>query len=241
MGIVDFHTHILPCVDDGSRSIEESVAMLRMEAEHGVSKVVLTPHFYANHDSPKRFLERRRHAEEALKTAIAAQQGMPELLIGAEVHYFEGISDSENLSDMAIRGTNAVMIEMPMRHWSDRMLGELEGIYQKQKLTPIVAHIDRYISPLATHGLPERLAELPVFVQANGSFFLHCFTRGLAIRLLKQGKIQLLGSDCHDLKSRLPNLGDSLRVIRRYLGEESISYINAQEADLLPCESMSDL
>lgn len=233
MGMVDFHTHILPCVDDGSRSIEESLAMLRTEAEQGITKLVLTPHFYANHDSPKHFLERRRQAEEALRAAVTAEQGLPELLVGAEVHYFEGISDSESLSELAIRGTNAVMIEMPMRTWSDRMLCELEGIYQKQKLTPIVAHIDRYVSRLPTHGLPERLAELPVAVQANGSFFTNRSTRGWALKLLRQGKIGLLGSDCHNMEDRSPNMGEALRIIRRGLGEDGIDYLNAQADKLL--------
>lgn len=239
MGMVDFHTHILPCVDDGSASIEESVAMLRMEAEQGISKVVLTPHFYANHDSPKRFFERRQQAEETLRAAIAGEQGLPELLVGAEVYYFEGISDSEHLRELAIRGTDAVMIEMPMNHWSDRMLAELEGIYQKQRLIPIVAHLDRYISPMATHGLPERLADLPVVVQVNAGFFQRRLSRSLAIKLLKQGIIGLLGSDCHNLDTRPPNLGDAIQVIRRHLGEEWISYINARETELLGSNDLS--
>lgn len=233
MGIVDFHTHILPCVDDGSASLEESIAMLRCEAEQGVSKVVLTPHFYANHDSPERFLSRRQRAVEQLTEAMADENGLPALLVGAEVHFFDGISDSEYLSRLAIGNTGCVMVEMPMRDWSDRMLYELEGIRQKQGLTPIIAHLDRYIQPFATHGLPERLAQLPVAVQANGSFFIHRSTRGLAIKLLRQGKLHLLGSDCHDLKKRPPNLGDALQVIRHKLGEDGVSYIHSQESKLI--------
>ena len=56
---VDFHSHILPGVDDGSRSVEESLEMLRAVARQGIGTVVATPPFYANHDTPERFLRRR--------------------------------------------------------------------------------------------------------------------------------------------------------------------------------------
>ena len=57
--MVDFHTHILPKMDDGSRSSEESVAMLRMLAEQGIKRVVLTPHYYPEAESPEDCLRRR--------------------------------------------------------------------------------------------------------------------------------------------------------------------------------------
>ena len=88
----DFHSHILPCVDDGSHSVEESLQMLRMEAEQGVTHVVLTPHFYAKHDSPERFLQRRAAAWETLQAAMAGEEGLPQITLCAEVYYFPGIS-----------------------------------------------------------------------------------------------------------------------------------------------------
>ena len=54
----DFHSHILPGMDDGSRSVEESLGMLRMEAKHGIRRIVATPHFYARQNSPTEFLDR---------------------------------------------------------------------------------------------------------------------------------------------------------------------------------------
>ena len=94
---VDFHSHILPGVDDGSRSVEESLEMLRAEARQGIGTVVATPHFYANHDTPERFLRRRAAAWEMLQTAMAQEAGLPEVIPGAEVYYFSGISDSDQL------------------------------------------------------------------------------------------------------------------------------------------------
>jgi protein-tyrosine phosphatase len=54
--ISDFHTHILPAMDDGSASVEESIALLELEAAQGVERVVLTPHFYPMRESPAEFL-----------------------------------------------------------------------------------------------------------------------------------------------------------------------------------------
>lgn len=233
MSKVDFHTHILPCVDDGSHSIERSIAMLESEAEQGIETIVLTPHFYANHDSPKRFFERRNNAVRQLTDAIAERNDLPRLIVGAEVHYFEGMSDSEYLSELAIGSTGTVMVEMPMNGWSERMFKDLEAIHQKSGLTPIVAHIDRYIAPLRTRGIPERLATMPVLVQANASFFLNRSTRGLAIKLLRKERIHLLGSDCHNLSSRPPNIGETLDIIRKRLGDESLERIQSIESNLI--------
>ena len=67
---VDFHSHILPSIDDGSRSVEESIGMLRAMAKQGITHVVATPHFYPQHDTPERFLKRRAEAEAALREAM---------------------------------------------------------------------------------------------------------------------------------------------------------------------------
>ena len=101
-GIIDFHTHILPEVDDGSDSLETSIAMLRAEASQGIRRVVATPHFYAQHDTPERFLARRTEAELRLREEMAKHPGLPELSIGAEVYYFPGVSNSDILSALTI-------------------------------------------------------------------------------------------------------------------------------------------
>ena len=67
--MTDLHTHILPGIDDGARSVEESLAMLRMERGQGVDTVVLTPHFYRDRENPKRFLRRRKESAAALAQA----------------------------------------------------------------------------------------------------------------------------------------------------------------------------
>lgn len=231
--VIDFHSHILPNVDDGSASIEDSIEMLRLEASQGIKKVVATPHFYADHHSPDRFFGKRQEALLRLTEVMNNAEDLPELLIGAEVHFFEGISDAEILSDMAISGTNCVLIEMPVGKWSNRNLSELVEIRQKRKLIPIIAHIDRYITPFRANYTFGLLEELPVLVQANASFYTGRTTRNLALKMLKQDKIHLLGSDCHNLTSRSPNLGNAVKIIEDSIGEEIISRINQLENELM--------
>ncbi len=231
--VVDFHSHVLPDLDDGSESLEQSIAMLKMEKAQGIDHVIATPHFYARQDKPETFLKKRAMAEQALRQEMARHPDMPRLSMGAEVYYFGGIGDSEMLRQMTVAGTGYVLIEMPMPPWKERVYRDLESIYYKQNLVPIIAHIDRYIAPLHTYHIPKRLEKLPVMVQANASFFLEKSTRNMALRMLGQGKIQLLGSDCHNLTDRAPNLASALEVIRKKFGDDVISYINAQEKEVL--------
>lgn len=227
--LTDFHSHILPEMDDGSPDVETSLEMLARERAQGIGRVVLTPHFYPRYEDPKRFLARRDRAEEQLRRAMEGRTDLPALLVGAEVYYFRGISESECLPELAIRNTGAVLIEMPHAPWTDAMLRELADIRHKRGLIPIVAHIDRYIGPLRTHGIPGALERLPVLVQANASFFRERRTAGMAMRMLKADQIQLLGSDCHNLTDRAPNLGPALAVIEKKLGAESLQRIRSWE------------
>lgn len=223
--LIDFHSHILPGIDDGSASLEESLGLLQMEAAQGIRHVVATPHFYAQHDAPERFLARRSKAETLLREEMAKHSGLPEFTVGAEVYFFRGMSDSELLPRLTIGEKRFILIEMPPAPWSEAIYRELEAVWEKQGLMPIVAHIDRYIGPFRSHGIPHRLAEMPVLVQANGDFFLEKSTASMALKMLKADQIQLLGSDCHNLSSRKPNLDAAAERIRKKLGEEPLARI----------------
>lgn len=231
--VIDFHSHILPGIDDGSRSVAESIAMLEEEARQGIRTVVATPHFYARYDNPDHFLEKRSYAEAQLREALSRRPDLPEVLVGAEVYYFSGMSDSEVLPQLTIDGKSCILIEMPQSPWTPAMYRELEAVYSKQGLTPVIAHVDRYIRPFRTHGIPEALSRLPVAVQANADFFLQGATRRMALRMLRQNQIQLLGSDCHNLTSRAPNLGDAVSLIRKYAGKEIFRQVYACQEEIL--------
>lgn len=237
--VIDFHSHILPGIDDGSASVEESIALLKLEAEQGIRHVIATPHFYAQEDSPDRFLRRRADAEARLREAMTGYQNLPQVSVGAEVYYFHGISNADALPELTIAGKRCILIEMPMPPWSRRMYAELENMASQRDLIPVIAHIDRYIGPFRTHGIPDRLRELPVVIQANASFFLYGATRAMALRMLKEDRIHLLGSDCHNLKSRQPNLGQALELIKKRIGSEMIERVNLWEQEILHDDDIS--
>ncbi len=224
-GIIDFHSHILPRIDDGSTSLEESIALLRMEAEQGINHVVATPHFYPQHNSPEAFLRRRREVELRLREEMERHSGLPDFSVGAEIYFFSGISESDVVQQLTIGSKRCILLEMPQSPWTEAMYRELEQIPARQGITPILAHVDRYIGPFRTYGIPERLAELPVLVQANASFFLRRSTARMALRMLKEDRIQFLGSDCHDPNSRPPRLGEAVEKIRGSLGQRVLDRI----------------
>lgn len=231
--VIDFHSHILPGIDDGSADLKESIALLQMEAAQGIGHVVATPHFYARYDTPEHFLKKRDRAEAELRREMEKYEGLPQISIGAEVYYFRGMSESEFLPQLTIRGKRCILIEMPPVPWTEEIYRELEDIWARRGVTPVIAHIDRYIRPFHTHHIPQRLAQLPVLIQANADFFLERSTAAMALRMLRADQIHLLGSDCHNLTSRKPNLGEAVKLIEKRQGAESVERINACAREVL--------
>lgn len=231
--ITDFHTHILPHVDDGSKNTEMSLSMLRSEAAQHVGCVVLTPHFYADRDTPEHFLQRRHEALHHLRKAMEEQADLPKLVAGAEVAYYRGMSESDVLKKLCIGNSSYILVELPAPPWKDYVYEELLEISRKQRLTPVIAHIDRYLPIFGADRIVERLTALPVLIQANSHFFTRAATASRALRMLQQGKIHLLGSDCHDLTSRAPELGKAVERIKNRLGEDFLEQIVQNETKIL--------
>lgn len=220
--MIDFHTHILPEMDDGSRSPEESVRMLREEIKQGISDVVLTPHYYAERETPQNFLLRRAEACEKLYNAMTTSpegEQLPRLFIGAEVRMFSGISNMELLPELSVRGTDYILLEMPFEPWPESVFRELREIGARG-LSPVIAHLEAYRRLQKGTDNMERLMDSGVLIQCNAEFFLQGFKSRKAFQLLKEGRIQLLGSDCHNMTSRPPNLGKALKVIEKKMGED---------------------
>lgn len=233
---VDFHSHILPEMDDGSASLDESIAMLRLEAEQGIRHVVATPHFYARNDTLDCFLEMRCRREAQLREEMKKHSGLPQLYMGAEVLYFRGISECDFLDKLTISGKRCILIELPPAPWPEVVYQELGEIRAKQGIIPIIAHVDRYIRPFRTYDVPKRLAQLPVLVQANAEFFVKKRTESMALKMLRADQIHLLGSDCHNMSSRKPNLGPVLQLIQRKVDRDVLSRIQGYEQMLLDME-----
>lgn len=239
-GFTDFHTHLLPGVDDGSPDAAVTLQMLRASTAQGITTLVATPHFYPQRHNPDAFVIRRREAFTQMLEAARGQTVLPRLRLGAEVRYYPGMGDSQAIQALAISGSRAILVEMPPAPWTRPMLRDLERIYTRQGLVPIIAHLDRYISPLLHRNLPRTLQSLPVAVQANADFFLRRSTARYALDLLEQDQIHLLGSDCHNLTDRAPNLGPAMEAIRRKAGEDVIRRIRFRSETILSPECEID-
>ncbi len=233
--LFDFHTHVLPGMDDGSRTAAQSLAMLRAAARDGVRYVAATPHFYPHRETPGAFLARRDAAWDTLGRAMVAEESeLPTVLPGAEVYAFEGMSDCAELRQLTLAGGDTLLVEMPMAAWSDRLLAELTGIQQKLGLVPVVAHIDRYLTRFNAKRIMACMADLPVFLQANSSFFLKRNSCRMALHFLCNQRIHVLGSDCHDDTRRPPNLGMATDIIAKHLGPSTLSRVYQNSIELIP-------
>ena len=221
--MIDWHSHILPQMDDGSKSIEESVTLLSMLSAQGADTVIATPHFYANDESVERFLERRVECYDRLRSVLP--DGKPEILLGAEVSYYFGISRLEELSMLCVEGTNLLLLEMPFTSWSDSVIRDIIEIATQRSVTVILAHIERYIDMQSGSTFDELRAH-GVIMQVNASFFRRRATRRKALRLLKKRQIALVGSDTHNIKSRPPALDEAYDIIERKFGNAFVNEIN---------------
>lgn len=217
--MIDFHTHILPRMDDGSHSTDESVLMLRQLYSQGVDMVCATPHFYADASSPDAFLSSRKKSFENLKATVSGAEDIPKILLGAEVAYYEGISESDVLPELTLEGTSYLLLEMPYAYWNDRMRNEIYAISARRGITPVIAHIDRYFS---LHGLKNSIAYfdgLPVLKQVNAGSFGTYFGAKKLSKLFLGNKTHILGSDCHNMNNRRPDINVANDYLNKHCPE----------------------
>ena len=232
--MIDCHSHILPQVDDGPGGMEESLTMLSQSFQQGVDLIVSTSHFYGDEEYPREFLKRRNQAYEELQRAMLVRAEVyPKILLGAEVLFFPGISEAEEIMNLRIGSSDCILIEPPMMPWSDRMLDEIAQMGKNFRCIPVIAHVDRYMQMLRDKTLLERVREREMVVQVNADYFLNPKTVKSAIQNLKLGNIQLIGSDCHNLKNRAPNLGLARRQAKAFGAESEFNRLHQNAVDLL--------
>ena len=231
--MVDFHSHILPEIDDGSRSVEMTREMLRASREQGIRVMAATPHFYADRMRPEEFLRRRNAAYERIYPD-AVRCGVL-VLCGAEVAFFHSMSKAEALDSLLIGRSNLLLLEMPFREWTDNDLEEVYRITQRGIL-PIAAHLERFYPLQTDKSRIKELIKLPILVQINGETLLNWRTQAKAVRLFRNQTAELLGSDCHNLDDRAQNLGKSRSVLEKKLGSESLRCMDRRGIKLLGLE-----
>lgn len=214
--MIDFHTHILPEIDDGSSSVSESIKLLRMLKEQGVDKVVLTPHFYAYSSSAESFMKLRQDALDNLVSEIRKESLDIDLYLGCEVLYFEELWRLENLKSYCIEGTKYLLIEMPFSPWADSMIDGIEKIIAKG-YTPVIAHFERYLGYKGNQKKVENLLSMGALLQMNCDFLNRFTTRRKALKFIKKGYVSALGTDCHNTGERAPKYNTADAYLKKKL------------------------
>ena len=238
--MIDFHTHILPGIDDGSRDIDMTEKMLHMERSMGVSHIYATPHFYAHRRSIESFLERRNRALEKTKEVLAREPGLPQITAGAEVYYFTGIGRAKQLEDLCMEGTDILLLELPFAQWHSDIAEDVRELIDRRGLRIILAHLERYEQFQKNRHVWDQLLDMPLTIQLNcediinaGSIFRRNHMHRTSMELLSRYDNVIIGSDCHNLTGRKPNLADARGTLEKRCGAERLAQIDEYTDKLL--------
>lgn len=228
--MIDFHSHILPGLDDGADDIITALKMLKRAKCDGIDIVVSTSHAYIGDESDiDKFLMRRNKAYDELQKAITSDGGdFPEIRLGAELHLKQYIGKYESVSKLAIQGTDYILLEMPYSGWNQELYEAVYNI-QVMGLKPIMAHIERYMRYRSEF---HNLKALDVIFQVNADAFTHKPMRKTMLDLFYDGYVHILGSDMHNLDERKNKLKECIEVIGERFGREFEMYVR-ENADAI--------
>ncbi|MBQ9122392.1 MAG: protein-tyrosine-phosphatase, partial [Lachnospiraceae bacterium] len=212
--IIDMHCHILPKVDDGASSLEESMEMLRLAACEGIVKVIVTPHFKAGkHNASPDGIGRRI---QELQQIVDEEHLGIEILPGNEILYFNDLLEElEAKHVLTLAGSNYVLVEfMPGDSYSRirNAVDELVG----SGYVPVIAHVERYECLLKDSKLADELKMLGARIQINASSIAgkHGWKiKRYVCQLLKEQLVDYIGTDAHDMKSRKPEMSSCVAVL----------------------------
>jgi protein-tyrosine phosphatase len=228
--VIDVHSHVLPGVDDGAKTLEDAVAMCRMAAAAGTTTIVATPHMLHPQFHVPGALARAKCDE--LRAALAAAAVPIELVLAGEIHWSEqveaGLASGELLPLCEKR--RYILFELPSSHvpglfrevcW--RM--HLAGIY------PVLAHPERN-AEFCEH--PERLEpyhDAGVLVQVTAMSLTGDFgrrARKVSERWVEGGFVDLLASDGHSCRSRPPVMDQGAKAVRKIAGESAEQWLTRE-------------
>lgn len=230
--LVETHCHILPAIDDGSQSIETSLAMVNRLKQQGAKKIILTPHYYSNTISLEDFLKARNESFEKLSEALVNDN--IELIPAAEVYISQYLFNNKNIDELCIGNSNYVLIEHPFSApFGESDFDRLMNLYCDYGVKPVMAHIERYKALMDEPEKIEALIDMGAIIQVNISSFVDApfFIRRKLFKYLNSGLIHIVGSDSHNLESRPPEYEEGIKAIIKKCGEEAVETLmyNANE------------
>ncbi|WP_088228897.1 CpsB/CapC family capsule biosynthesis tyrosine phosphatase [Desulfosporosinus sp. FKB] len=220
--MIDLHTHILPGLDDGSKTVEESLDILRQLQKAGFETILATPHVLEGKDflSPEEILASAEEVRQAAwKAGISA-----EILPGSENYIFPDMAKWLREGKLLTLGNAGkyLLVELPMLeipHYVDQVFFEL----QVEGITPILAHPERYLSLFQEAERAIEWAKKGVLFQLDYRSVTGRYgskPKQFAERMLSSGIIHFLGSDAHRVSSSDFVDQEALQYIRKLVGKE---------------------
>ena len=224
--MIDFHSHILPGVDHGSKNLEEAKSQLSLVRESGVEAIVATSHFYPHIHNLEDFLLRVDAAVKDIETLKDKYQGL-RVYLGAEVLVCEMLDKMPDLERLCIRGTNVLLLEMPSTGKWDRYIQTVENIIENG-YTVVLAHIDRYLS--AYEDGIRKLLRLGAKAQINADSLRSIFERKKLIPYIENGAVYAVGSDLHGANKKDYK---AFVAVEKKIGAENFEAIQRRSTRLL--------
>ena len=218
--MLDIHSHILPAVDDGAKTIEESIAILEEMYRQGITDVIATPHFYPLEDNLEDFITKTRKAFSLLKEK-AENKKVPNILLGCEILYYSGISKASELNCFTLNGSCYLLLELTPASISDSLFDELLYLREEQKIIPIIAHIERYKTAKKYKKFIKFVKDNGILTQVNAtSFFKKDYLKTLD-KLFAENAVTFIGTDSHSVDIRPPFMDIALEKITQNYGNET--------------------
>lgn len=218
-GIFDIHCHLLPGVDDGSDSLEETIKMMEMEYEQGVRTIFATPHFRKKMFEPpmEKVLERfERVKKEADRIGMA-------LYLGCEFHVNMDMAETlRNKERPTLAGSPYVLTEFSGAAECDYVRDRCFSLLSSGFI-PLIAHIERYPQVVKNMGFIEELSEMGVKISVNAESILG--QEGYSLKkfckkLIKSDLLDFIGSDAHGTKHRAPQMGACAELLTKKYGAD---------------------
>ena len=218
--MVDIHSHILPGLDDGPATLEESVAMVRMAAESGTTDIVATPHANLEYAFQPELVDRK------IAELTEASGGALGIHRGCDFHlYYENIQRA--LADprlYAINGKRYLLVE-----FAELLIfpsaGEIFGRLREAGLTPVITHPERNALLARDPEQIRQWVQTGCRVQVTAQSLLGRFgrkVRAASDELMRRELVHFVASDAHDARHRPPVLAEAYRdIARRYGGERA--------------------
>jgi len=242
-GYIDIHTHILPGFDDGSKSEEESLAIIEHMKGKGFSHVVCTPHLISgmyNHS-----MEKIEQGTRRLSDAVRARGLEVDLYWAAENYLDDAFFDLLETGKAITYGTGNkhILVEMPFLKIPD-YLEELTFRMMLKRFKPIVAHPERYSDIVKRPKRIRDLVNVGYQVQINLGSLGDLYGRSVrrtAEKLLGMGVVDYVASDIHSAGHLEPVFEDGLNRLFKVAGQsEAVRILTENPARMLGLSTESE-